>query len=115
MTPGEAADPAMWARQIRATVRFSDELDLILADPCRVLIEVGPGGTLTGSAIRHPKWSAGHRAVRLMRHQVQNRSDRDAFLLALGQLWSAGIEVDWTPLEAARPSRGSVACYHISR
>ena len=43
---------------------------MLLADPHRVLVEVGPGGTLTASAMRHPKWSSGHRAVRLMRHQA---------------------------------------------
>ena len=59
MTDEEATDPAMWARQIRATVRFADELDVVLADPHRVLVEVGPGGTLTGSAIRHPSGRTG--------------------------------------------------------
>jgi phthiocerol/phenolphthiocerol synthesis type-I polyketide synthase E len=93
----EATDPATWARQIRATVRFSDELDVLLADPSRVLVEVGPGGSLSASAMRHPKWQNGHRAVRLMRHHAQNRSDHEAFLLALGQLWSADVDVDWTP------------------
>ena len=46
--------------------------------------------------MRQPRWSDRHRAVRLMRHQLQNRGDRDAFLLGLGQLWSAGVDVDWT-------------------
>ena len=101
----EATNPGTWARQIRATVQFADELDALLADPHRVLVEVGPGGTLTASAMRHPKWSSGHRAVRLMRHQAQNRNDRDTFLLALGQLWSAGIDVDWTPLAAGHQPR----------
>ena len=115
MTDDEATDPAMWARQIRATVKFADELDLILDNPFRVLVEVGPGGTLTGSAVRHPKWSTGHRAVRLMRHQVQNRSDRDTFLLALGQLWAAGIEVDWSPLSSPDPQRVSLPGYPFAR
>jgi phthiocerol/phenolphthiocerol synthesis type-I polyketide synthase E len=115
LTDEQATDPATWARQIRATVRFSDELDLILAEPSRVLVEVGPGGALTGSAIRHPKWSNGHRAVRLMRHQVQNRSDRDTFLLSLGQLWSAGIEVDWSPLSSDRPQLVSLPGYPFAR
>ncbi|BBX70195.1 type I polyketide synthase [Mycolicibacterium psychrotolerans] len=97
MSAVEATDPATWARQIRATVRFADELDVLLSHPNRVVVEVGPGGTLTSSAVRHPRWSANHRAVRLMRHQAQNRSDHDTFLMALGQLWSAGVEVDWTP------------------
>ena len=98
MTDEQATDPASWARQISSTIRFADELDVVLADPDRVLVEVGPGGSLTGSAMRHPKWSSGHRAVRLMRHPVQNTDDRDTFLLGLGQLWSAGVQVDWTPL-----------------
>ncbi|WP_123029267.1 type I polyketide synthase [Mycolicibacterium stellerae] len=115
MTDDEARDPAMWARQIRATVKFADELDVMLANPSRVLVEVGPGGTLTGSAIRHPQWSARHRAVRLMRHQVQNRSDRDVFLLALGQLWSAGVEVDWSRLSSGQPRRVSLPGYPFAR
>ncbi|CAN3129133.1 Phenolphthiocerol/phthiocerol polyketide synthase subunit E [Mycobacterium sp. smrl_JER01] len=95
MSAAEATNPATWARQIRATVRFADELDMLLAMQDRVLVEVGPGGTLTSSAGRHPRWSDRHRAVRLMRHQAQNRSDHDTFLLALGQLWAADVEVDW--------------------
>ena len=115
MTADEATNPAVWARQVRATVRFSDEVDVMLADPGRVLVEVGPGGSLTASALRHPKWSRGHRVVRLMRHHAQNRSDRDAFLLALGQLWSAGIDVDWTPLSARhRPRIVSLPGYPFS-
>jgi phthiocerol/phenolphthiocerol synthesis type-I polyketide synthase E len=105
MSANEATNPETWARQIRATVRFSDELDAVLADPSRVLIEVGPGGSLTSSAMRHPKWSSQHRAIRLMRHQAQNRGDRDTFLLALGQLSAAGIDVDWTPLSASYQPR----------
>jgi phthiocerol/phenolphthiocerol synthesis type-I polyketide synthase E len=87
LAAGEATNPATWARQVRSTVRFADEVDVLLADPNRILVEVGPGGTLTASATRHPRWSSGHRAVRLMRHHAQNRDDRDAFLLSLGQLW----------------------------
>ena len=102
LSAGEATNPQTWARQVRATVRFSDEVDVLLADPNRVLVEVGPGGTLTSSAGRHHRWSSGHRAVRLMRHHAQNRDDRDAFLLALGQLWSAGVDVDWSPLRGGQ-------------
>jgi phthiocerol/phenolphthiocerol synthesis type-I polyketide synthase E len=105
LAASEATNPQTWARQVRATVRFSDEVDVLLSDPNRVLIEVGPGGTLTSSAGRHHRWSTGHRAVRLMRHHAQNRDDRDAFLLALGQLWSAGVEVDWSPLRGGQSAQ----------
>lgn len=115
MSDSEATDPNTWARQIRATVRFADELDLLLSDPNRVVVEVGPGGALTSSAVRHPKWSADHRAVRLMRHQAQNRSDRDTFLLALGQLWAAGVDVDWTPLTGTSRQLISLPGYPFER
>ena len=114
-TAEQATDPATWARQIRATVRFADELDVMLSDSNRVLVEVGPGGSLTGSAIRHPKWSSGHRGVRLMRHPVQTRDDRDAFLLALGQLWAAGVDVDWTRLYGDHPQRVTLPGYAFAR
>src|SRR5258705_2220829 len=116
MSDTEATNAATWARQVRATVRFADEVDALLADPQRVVVEVGPGGTLTASAMRHPRWSTGHHAVRLMRHHAQNRGDRDAFLLALGQLWSAGVDVDWTPLRGGhRPQLVSLPGYPFER
>ncbi|MGV0625813.1 type I polyketide synthase [Mycolicibacter minnesotensis] len=116
MAPSEATNPATWARSVRATVRFADEVDTVLGDANRVLVEVGPGATLTASASRHPKFSGGHRAVRLMRHHAQNRDDRDAFLLALGQLWAAGVEVDWSPLRGDRqPRRVTVPGYPFER
>ena len=115
MSDDEATDPAMWARQIRSTVKFADELGVVLANPQSVVVEVGPGGTLTGSAVRHPQWSKGHRAVRLMRHQAQNRNDRDTFLLALGQLWAAGVDVDWSLLSSPRPQRVSLPGYPFAR
>ena len=116
LTAGEAANPATWARQIRSTVRFSDEIGMLLADPDRVFVEVGPGGTLSASAMRHPKWSEGHRAVRLMRHHAQGNNDRDVFLLGLGQLWSAGVDVDWAPLRGgAQPHLTSLPGYPFER
>ena len=54
MTDEEATDPNRWAQHIRSTVRFADELSELLGDRHRVLVEVGPGGSLTGSAVRLP-------------------------------------------------------------
>jgi phthiocerol/phenolphthiocerol synthesis type-I polyketide synthase E len=116
MAASEATNPATWARSVRATVRFADEIDTLLNEPHRVLVEVGPGATLTASAARHPKFADGHRTVRLMRHHAQNRDDRDAFLLALGQLWAAGVDVDWSPLRGDyQPRRVTVPGYPFER
>jgi phthiocerol/phenolphthiocerol synthesis type-I polyketide synthase E len=115
MSDEQVTDPAHWARQISSTVRFADELDVVLTDPARVLVEVGPGGSLTGSAMRHPKWSGGHRAVRLMRHPIQNTDDRDTFLLGLGQLWAAGVQVDWAPSSQPKQQIVSLPGYPFAR
>ena len=115
MTDEEATDPDRWARQIRSTVRFAEEVETLLGDPHRVLVEVGPGGSLTGSAVRMPGWSENHRAIRLMRHPLQSRNDRDTFLLALGQLWSAGVEVDWSKLYGDQPQRVTLPGYPFAR
>ena len=115
MTDEEATDPHRWAKHIRSTVRFADELAELLGDGHRVLVEVGPGGSLTGSAVRLPGWSEIHRAVRLMRHPLQSRNDRDAFLLGLGQLWSAGVDVDWTARHGDQAHRVTLPGYAFAR
>jgi acyl transferase domain-containing protein/acyl carrier protein len=53
VTAAEATDPAYWAQHLRRTVRFGDGLAALLAEPGRVLIEVGPGHALTRLARRH--------------------------------------------------------------
>lgn len=115
LTDQQATDPATWTRQISSTIRFADELDALLSDPNRILIEIGPGGSLTGSAIRHPKWSNGNRSIRLMRHPIQQADDRDTFLRALGELWSAGVDVDWSPRRSATPHIVSLPGYPFER
>ncbi len=115
MTDEEATDPNRWAQHIRSTVRFADELQALLGDTHRVLVEVGPGGSLTGSVVRLPGWSETHRAVRLMRYPLQSRDDGDAFLLGLGQLWSAGVDVDWTALQGDQVHRVTLPGYAFAR
>ncbi len=115
MTDEEATDPNRWAQHVRSTVRFADEVQALLADTHRVLVEVGPGGSLTGSAGRLPGWSDTHRAVRLMRHPLQSRDDRDVFLLGLGQLWSAGVDVDWTARHGDQVQRVTLPGYAFAR
>jgi phthiocerol/phenolphthiocerol synthesis type-I polyketide synthase E len=50
-----------------------------------------------------------------MRHPLQSRDDRDAFLLGLGQLWSAGVDVDWTALQGDQVHRVTLPGYAFAR
>jgi phthiocerol/phenolphthiocerol synthesis type-I polyketide synthase E len=50
-----------------------------------------------------------------MRHQAQNRNDHDTFLLALGQLWAAGVDIDWTPRTGSQSGLISLPGYPFER
>lgn len=96
ITPAQATDPAYWAQQMRQPVRFSIGLETVLQDPGVVLLETGPGQTLTALVRTHPGRRPDQTVVPSMRHPKEARSDQAALLDALGQLWTAGLTVDWT-------------------
>jgi amino acid adenylation domain-containing protein len=98
ITPAEVADPRYWATHLRRTVRFSDGLATLLArEPAAVLLEAGPGRTLAGLAARHPAKGARHAIVASLGREA---SSLRAALAALGELWMAGVAVDWERFHA---------------
>jgi len=95
ITPEEATDPSYWARHLRQTVRFSDCLDELLKDRNRVLLEIGPGHTLSQLARQHPKRANEHIVLSSTRHPKEEESDIAFILRTLGRLWVSGIQIDW--------------------
>lgn len=105
ITDAEATDPDYWARHLRGTVRFADALTELLGDDRRVLLEVGPGNTLTSLATRITRHHDGagsdaatnhpRVAVAAMRHPRDEQDDESCLLNALGQLWAARVTIDW--------------------
>ena len=92
----EARDPDYWVRHLRETVRFADGLSTLLAEGRRIVIETGPGQTLSTFARQHPSIGKGHSVIPSMRHPREVEPD-DAFMLAsLGKAWLAGAAVDWS-------------------
>ncbi|HEY0739061.1 MAG TPA: amino acid adenylation domain-containing protein [Herpetosiphonaceae bacterium] len=105
ITAADATDPAYWTRQLRQTVRFAEGLQTLFAEPQRVLLEVGPGQTLTTLAKRHAEKPAQQIVIPSLAKPNQPEAERLAFLRALGQLWLAGIDVDWRKLYAEEDCR----------
>ncbi|EYF02912.1 hybrid non-ribosomal peptide synthetase/type I polyketide synthase [Chondromyces apiculatus] len=93
----EACDPHYWTRHLAGTVRFSDGLTTLFKDPSHVLVEVGPGRTLSTLARRHPD-GAQRAAYSTMAGAGSSRSDLEAVLFTVGQLWCAGAAVDFGAL-----------------
>ena len=96
MTAAEATSPSYWARHLRHTVRFAAGLHELLKEPDRILLEVGPGRTLSTFAGRHPEKAAGQVVLSSLRHPQDQASDVAFMLNTLGQLWLAGIPVEWS-------------------
>lgn len=100
----EATDPAYWARQVRAPVRFSEALARELAQPGTVLVELGPGQALSALARQHR--DAQGRAPRVQPLLPPPNASADAALHAVeavGRLWCAGLPLEWPlPRDARR-------------
>ncbi|HEX4955004.1 MAG TPA: amino acid adenylation domain-containing protein [Thermoanaerobaculia bacterium] len=97
ITADEATDPGYWARHLCRPVLLSAALSELLAEPERVLVEVGPGQTLASLAQQHPSWSADSRRLALSTLPYEYSTEAaPAFLLtSLARAWLAGVEVDW--------------------
>lgn len=93
ITAEEACSPGYWVRHVRGTVRFADGLDELLGKPDRILLEVGPGETLSALARRHRQ--AGTRPVLASQCHPQRRAlNAEQPARCLAQLWLAGLAID---------------------
>jgi acyl transferase domain-containing protein len=95
ITAAEATSPRYWSCHLRHTVRFAEGLEELWKDPDRVLLEVGPGQTLSSVARRQHDHAAGRIVLASLRQAQEQGSELESLLETLGQLWLAGIRVDW--------------------
>src|SRR5690606_12196612 len=101
----EATDPTYWVRQMRQTVRFSEGLSVLLAEPSWVLLEVGPGQTLSSLARQHPHKQSQQTVLASMRHPKQAESDSVLLGTTRARLWLAGMTVAWEQIYAGEARR----------
>ncbi|MCL9796115.1 type I polyketide synthase, partial [Frankia sp. AgKG'84/4] len=81
---GELASVDYWVAHVRRPVRFHDGVQASGAD---IFIEVGPGGALTGVLTETAP------AVPALR---DDRSQTETLLIAAGELFVRGVDVDWS-------------------
>lgn len=94
ITAAEATDPEYWVRHLRSTVRFADGLATLRAMGEPILIEVGPGRTL--SMLARAQATPLRNTFNCMRHPQERASDLNYALTSLGRLWAAGSAIDWS-------------------
>jgi acyl transferase domain-containing protein len=96
ITAAEATEPDYWVKHLRQTVRFGEGVQKFFKEPSQILLEVGPGRTLSTLAQRHPEKPPEQVVLPSLRHPQDQRSDLAFLLITLGKLWLAGVEVDWS-------------------
>jgi acyl transferase domain-containing protein/2-polyprenyl-3-methyl-5-hydroxy-6-metoxy-1,4-benzoquinol methylase/acyl carrier protein len=102
ITEAEATDPNYWTAHLRQTVRFGENLQHLCQESDRILLEVGPGRTLSTLAKRYPKKQPEQLVLTTVRHPQESKSDLEFLLQTLGKLWLSGVKIDWSGFYADR-------------
>ncbi len=91
ITDARATDVGHWVDHTRRTVRFADGIATLWADGRPVLVEIGPGDSmskLARAALEHEEPVT----VTTMRHAKADGPDDFVLAHALGRLWAAGVD-----------------------
>lgn len=105
ITPGQATDPAYWAEHLCRTVRFGDEVDELLRGRDWILLEVGPGQSLSSIALQSAGAAADLVALPSLPHEYDPQPAQAFLLHSLGRLWTAGVEPGWKAFFAGEERR----------
>lgn len=108
LTEADATSPDYWARHIVEPVRMHDCIGHLLGLSGHAIVEVGPGHTQCMFTRQHKNYVAGRTVVQSLRHPESRENDNAGFLLALGQLWCAGLELKWANVFPDPDSRNRV-------
>lgn len=113
ITDSEACSSEYWCQHLRRTVRFADGINKIMLDTDAVLLEVGPNKVLSTLLARSFQ---AKNVVCSSRHPQDARNDDCAFMTAVGKLWEAGYDFDWSQLyQGEFRLRIPMPTYHFER
>jgi len=116
VTNEEATDPNYWATHLCQTVRFAQGIQVLMKEANRVLLEVGPGGSLGRLASSQVHRAEGQRVFSSSHRAPDGKPDRSALLQTLGRLWVSGVQVNWSGFYAhERRRRVSLPVYPFER
>ncbi len=103
ITEEDAINPSYYAQHLRQAVRFADGVKQFFDNSEQILLEVGPGRTLSTLAQRHPDKPKEQITLTSVRHPQDEYSDVSFILNNLGQMWLAGLEINWSAFYGEEP------------
>ena len=113
LSAAELGDPAYWAGRARAGVDLERGLSTLLADPDRIVVEVGVGRRLTTQTQALPGYTDGHLALATLTGTTGAPSSMPD---TLGRLWLAGTPISWAAVHDGHgPGRIPLPTYPFER
>lgn len=119
ITDEEATSPSYYAKQIRATVRFSDCISSITErfeeeNAHALFLEMGPGSALTTFASEVIS-GTDHLSITTLPGAREETESHRFTLEAMGKYWASGQFLDWNRFHRGRaPKRVSLPTYHYN-
>ncbi|NHO85276.1 acyltransferase domain-containing protein, partial [Micromonospora sp. CMU55-4] len=87
----EITEPGYWVRHVRQPVRFADGVAALRAQGVDTFLEIGPDAVLTAMAAEADTADD----VRYVATLRRSQPDVTTLTSTAGQLWAAGVAVDW--------------------
>ncbi|MFZ0317813.1 MAG: SDR family NAD(P)-dependent oxidoreductase [Candidatus Sulfotelmatobacter sp.] len=116
ITPSEAVDPNYWAKHMCQSVRFADGLSELWREPSRIMIEIGPGQSLTSLALQERVHGTEQVVLPTIRNSYEQQPDMSFLLGTLAKLWLAGLTPDWKAVHLGKPRhRVPLPTYNFDR
>ncbi|SHJ71295.1 hybrid non-ribosomal peptide synthetase/type I polyketide synthase, partial [Aquimarina spongiae] len=95
----ECQSPDYWAKQLENTVQLDKGISTLLEAKEAVVIEVGPGNSLTTFFKKNNAFGNNHKVHNLTRHvKATNVGDSTFLTKKIADLWLDGITIDWNAL-----------------
>lgn len=98
ITAEQACDSSYWARHMCEPVRFYTGLQKISEKDNDVVLEIGPGNSLTSLAKLYSNRlgrSRSGRIFQMLRTKYEKQDDLEFLLVAIANMWLGGVAVDW--------------------
>lgn len=116
ITDQEAVDPGYWSQHLRRPVLFAAGISKLLEDSERIFLEVGPSSILKRLVKQHEKYLPSNTVIETLEGPNSELLDSESLLAAIGQLWIAGVSIDWSEFYASEQrSRVSAPGYSFNR
>lgn len=110
-----ATSPDYWAMHCRDAVRFADGLATLCRDRKPILLEVGPGRTLSVFAAQTVARDSLAAVVQTLPEHDRATAAVATLAEAHGKLWMAGCRLNWPTLPAAAHQRLPLPTYPFQR